>query len=331
MVTSFTVIEFAQADYTNVGQFIQIRADRELWARYVPAKFEKPTLVISNGLTYDTENWNAFTAELDSLIREGFGVLRTDMMGQGQTLLKYAPAFYEIPIADQVQDLSDLVGALKVKGPLVLLGLSYGGGLSLAYAATFPNQVSQLILMAPYTEPVRELDAWIKTQIRITRTAFPLNPASDEQLYEFFLRQLVTLTFPSAEPSILSNPFKLEAVYRLSNGIRKFNAFDIMNRLPASNRNGFIHLMTGTLDTTVPTATSNDFWREVPQALRGSRIDFSDTQHKLPEEIPALAAKWVSLILHNDPRVSGGREFQGLRDQKKAISRDHSVVVELGK
>ena len=64
--------------------------------------------------------------------------------------------------------------------------------------------------MAPYTQPLKGQDDWIKQQISVTRMQFPFNPYSDEQLYDYFLRQICFSTYPSLEPIVLENPYKLE-------------------------------------------------------------------------------------------------------------------------
>lgn len=269
--------------------FIQIREDRELFVDYVKPEPGQPTLVVLNGLTYSTLQWNRFVSALE---KRGIGILRYDMYGMGRTLLKYAPMTKVISYKDQVQDLKDLVTALQVEGPFSVVGLSYGAGIGIAYALEFPEDVQDLILMAPYTEPLQDQFNWIMGQIRMTRLMFPLNPYSDDELYDYFLRQTIYSTYPAAEPVVLQNPFILEGVFRMVQGIRKYRPVDHAHQLSVP-----VHLMIAEYDQYVASSTIADFWEKVPSALRAGCVVVANSEHKIPEAQPKVAADMVYDIL----------------------------------
>ena len=284
--------------------FVTLADGRALYAEFTPAAPGKSTLVLLNGMTHDVRNWDAVVSQLDL---NGVGLLRYDLWGQGETLLAHAPATDRIPLSRQIDDLAELSGRLGITGRIDLAGLSYGGGLALAFAAKYPGRVGHLIVMAPYVEAVADQDAWIKTQVAFTRLTFPMNPASDDELYDYFLRNLVYQSYPLAEPSVLSNPFKLEATFRLTQGIRTFRADQVVGRLPI----GSVHLMIAGNDQYITHGELDRFWSAVPQDRRGSRIKIEGVEHKFIGVVPQFAAAWLSLIERGDTRIAGGRSFAG--------------------
>ena len=175
----------------------------------MPAAPGKATVVLLNGLSYRLGCWDDFTSALRQYADQGIGILRYDAMGQGETLLKYAPALAPFDYRDQVEDLHLLLDVLRVPQPTHLVGLSYGGALALSFSILHPKQMTSMVLMAPFVAPLESQDEWIKIQIAQTRILFHFNPATDDELYDFFLRNLAYATYPSAEPIVLENPFKL--------------------------------------------------------------------------------------------------------------------------
>lgn len=282
--------------------FVPLRKDREIYVRWTKAQPGQPTAVLLNGLTYSTRQWDDFAAALTA---QGIGVLRYDMYGMGETLLRHAPVLRVISYRDQVQDLHALARTLGLGGKLNLVGLSYGGGIALAYAAAYPRDVRNVVVMAPFTRPLAEQDEWIKSQIWYTRRVQPFNPASDDDLYDFYLRQVIYTTYPSVEPIVLENPFKLEGVFRMVQGIRKWTSDEAVGLLPASS----LHLMIAGNDQYIKRRVMEEFWDSVPKDRRASLIVVNNSEHKIPESVPFFAATWVGEILRKNPVLSSGREF----------------------
>lgn len=282
--------------------FVAIRPEHEIFVRWAKAKPGQPTVVLLNGLTYSTRQWEDFT---EVLVAQGVGVLRYDMFGMGETLLKHAPVLRVISYKDQVEDLHALAKVLKITGKLNIVGLSYGGGIALAYGAAYPQNVRNLIVMAPFTRPLAEQDEWIKSQIWYTRRVQPFNPASDDELYDYFLRQVIYTTYPGVEPIVLENPFKLEGVFRMVQGIRKWTSDQAVGLLPSSS----VHLMIAGNDQYIKRQVMEEFWASVPKDRRASVIVVNNSEHKIPEAVPYFAATWVGEILRKNPVLSSGREF----------------------
>jgi pimeloyl-ACP methyl ester carboxylesterase len=294
-----TTFDPSQSSYQG---FVQVEPQRELYVDYVKAKSGQETVVLLNGLTYSTRQWEAMT---QPLLARGIGVLRFDMFGQGETLLKYAPMTAAIPYQTQITDLKTLLTKLELQGPYNLVGLSYGGGIAAGYAAAYPTEVKNLILISPYTQPLQTQDQMIKAEVQATRLANPLNPATDDELYDFFLRQNVYTTYPACEPIVLENPFKLEATFRLVQGIRKFYPQYITRTIPA----GTLHLMIARQDQYIPNSVLDAYWNATPKASRASRVYVNGSEHKIPEAVPLFAADWVARIVSGEAIYHQGRTF----------------------
>lgn len=271
-------------------QWVQVSPTKELYTEYYAPEDGMPTVVLLHGLTYTTLQWRKFIKELTAL---GFGVVCYDMEGMGQTLLKYAPIKSIIPITSHVTDLHVLLSKLKIKKPYNILGLSYGGGVAVAYGVKYPKFINHLILMAPYTKPIAKVDEYIKSQVRATRLLNPFNPYTDDEVYEFYFRQFVYLTYPQQEPIVLENKYKLEAVFRLSQGTGAFVPAEHVAALkvPAS-------LLIPEKDQYFTAAEYESFWKLFPASSRANLFYVKGSEHKIPESQPAQAAQLIQKILN---------------------------------
>lgn len=327
LMMSFVLL-FAMAGMaqTNSGAkfkgFVKVRPERELYVDYVRAQKNKPTVVLLNGMTYSTQQFEKLAAQLTA---RGIGVLRFDFDGMGKTLLKYAPSLAAYPYEQQVKDLKILLGRLQIPTPYNFVGLSYGGGIQAAYALKYPKDVLNHIMIAPYTEPVEAQDKWIRSQIWVTRQMFPKNKSSDDELYDYFLHQIVYATYPQAEPIVLENPFKLEATYNLARGIRKFKAIDQTQGLAGQR----VHLMMAGMDQYVPAHILNNYWDKVPRASKMSRLIIQGVEHKIPEVVPNFTAAWIFEILKDNPLLKKGLDFEG--SPLAGTARSGTVVIPLSK
>ncbi len=305
LICSLSFAAAPRASHTSSGQkgFVSIGTNRELYVDWSYAQPGQATVVLLNGLTYSTKDWDKFS---EALIAKGVGVLRYDPVGMGQTLLKYAPILAPIKIEDQAKDLNRLLKKLQVPTPYNLVGLSYGGGLAFAYADQFKETIGNLIAMSPFTEPLASQDQWIKSQVWYTRQMQPWNPYSDDDLYDYFLKQIVYTTYPSAEPSVLENPFKLEGVFRMAQGIRHFLSSSSYLLLPAKS----LHLMIAGKDQYIPRDILEGFWNKSSAASRATKVIVNGSEHKIPEAVPAFAASWVKLIVDKDPQLEQSQIYE---------------------
>lgn len=272
--------------------FVDI-GSKELYVDYQAPEEGRPTVVLLNGLTYTTVQWDKMVKAMKT---RGLGVVRYDMDGMGKTLIKYGYPNQPFPFMDQVTDLNALLKAIKLPAPYNIAGLSYGGGIGGVFGSKYPKKINNLILMAPYTHALEKQDVWIKDQIAMTRFQFPFNPYSDDALYDYFLKEICYTTYPIVEPIVLEHPYKLEAVFRMTQGIRKLNLNDDVARLPKNS----VFLVTAEKDQYIPKEVLEDFWAAIPANAKVERIIVKNSEHKIPESQPDRAAEIVDDIVSRE-------------------------------
>lgn len=272
---------------------------KKLYVEYTKPVGKNPTVVLVNGLTYSTHNWMRTT---QYLLSHGLGVVSFDMAGMGLTLLSNPLPTKAVLFSDQVADLRALLKGLKIKAPYNLVGLSYGGGIIAAFAARYPQDVGNVIMLNPYTEFLETQKNWIKDQISNTRYMFPQNKATDEELTDYFIRQLVYTTYPSAEISSLENPFKLEGITRLVQGIRMYQPIEETRSLPAKS----LHLVISERDQYIPQNIYAKYWNAVPTRSRANLTYVMYSEHKLPEAFARFTAQYIKGVVDGQPLLFNG-------------------------
>lgn len=320
LIGSLLLIVSSMASASTYQGFVQVRPNRYLFVNYQAPRPGFPTVVLLNGLTYSTVQFEAYAQALET---KGLGVLRFDFDGMGKSLLRYAPSMAAYPYDQQANDLKAILTAMRIPPPYNLAGLSYGGGIGVEYALKFPGDVRNLILISPYTEVLSGPDQTIKTEISWTRITFPLNPATDEQLYDYFFHQIVYATYPAAEPNVLENPFILEAVYNLARGIRPFRPVDFAAQLPP----GTVHLMVAANDQYIPRPVLNKFWGHVNPAARMSRVLVEQSEHKITAAFPGFTAAWTWQIIKGNPVFHQGRDFDANPVTMQVMSNGQQIPI----
>lgn len=284
--------------------FVEIETGRSLYVDYTAPRDGQPTVIVLNGLTYSTWNNEAFVAPLK---KQGVGVLLFDPMGMGRTLLRYAPVQAVIPFMDQVRDIKLLLATLKFEGPQNFAGLSYGGGLGIAFASQYPEMVKNVVMMAPFTQPLEGQDKMVKDYIAAFRFVWPFNQMSEEELYIHFFRNVVYSTYPLSEPIVLENPFKLESVMNMALGGRYFDAKSIAHLVPKNS----LHLVVARQDQYIPVEVLDGFWAAVPESVKASRLYVTGSEHKVVEAIPRFMASWVYRVLKGEEQLYKNFDFEG--------------------
>ncbi|HHB80792.1 MAG TPA: alpha/beta hydrolase [Aliiroseovarius sp.] len=101
-----------------------------------------PVLVMIHGLL--TPSW-VFTGLTGGLNMLGFRVLTYDLYGRGLSARPKLPHDRAL----FTTQLAELLASQKIDAPVTLLGYSMGGAIASVFAATYPQRVARLILLAP--------------------------------------------------------------------------------------------------------------------------------------------------------------------------------------
>lgn len=249
----------------------------------LPKTTNDRTVILLNGLTYNTENWDRFVVSIKD---ESFGILRYDMRGMGKTFKMNGPVTSPIPFMDQVEDLKHLILDLNLTKKPIIMGLSYGGGIALAFAKTYPDLIEQAILLAPYTKPLAGQDTLFKNiifQENMIRSLFFLPTKDPDKAYSDLLKHNVDTVYPYMEPGDWNG----DAVFNLTEGIRVWNAledYEIIN-LNAPKK---ITLVAAILDQYVEYNTLFDLAKILGKNGALNKFEKVWSEHKIPESNPYI-------------------------------------------
>jgi len=100
----------------------------------------RETLILIHGLSSTQDTWGP---EITHHLCERFRVITYDLRGHGES---DSPADHDYSLESMASDLAGLTKQLQIKGPLHLLGHSYGARVALKFAAQNPSEVKTLIL-----------------------------------------------------------------------------------------------------------------------------------------------------------------------------------------
>ncbi len=113
------------------------------------------TVIFESGFGTGLQTWRKVAPELAKEVR----VMSYSRAGHGSSEARPEPR----TIAQNTDELEQLIAAQKLAPPFILVGHSYGGLLARAYAARHPAQVAGLVLVDPSDErfnaALRKLDA----------------------------------------------------------------------------------------------------------------------------------------------------------------------------
>jgi pimeloyl-ACP methyl ester carboxylesterase len=287
--------------------FVSVAEDRELFVDWFQRSENSETIVLLNGLTYDTTDWEALAQQLAAL---GKNVLRYDAWGQGESLKRSGELTSAVTIQQQVEDLRSVLEELGVERSVVLVGLSYGGAVGLAFQAKYPDLVMINIPVAPFLGPLAAQDLSIRNQVAAVRAQGALNPLnslSDDEMYDYFLKIQILTTYPQAEPSILRFPGKIDGVFRLVQGVRRWRVESVLAALGSRP----IHLVTADLDQYVPKLDFVNFWNRLPPQSRKSYLNVLFSEHKVPERYPFFLSRWIQKIVNRQKLAWSGKAYAG--------------------
>ncbi len=99
-------------------------------------------VILVNGFSVPYYIWDG---TFDSLVQQGFRVLRYDEFGRGlsdKPDVAYNPSLYR-------KQLMELIKALKIKIPFSLAGVSFGGAIVTDFATHYPEMIDKVVLVDP--------------------------------------------------------------------------------------------------------------------------------------------------------------------------------------
>ena len=302
LVSPMSCLAAGQTVSQSFSGYVDLSSGHSLFVDYQAPRAGQDTLILINGLDNEEVDWQLF---VNTFLASGYGILRYDPFGMGFTLAKAGPVTATIPMDSQVEDLNELTVKIGLTGKLNFLGHSYGGGMAIAFAGKHPDRVKSAILLCPYTQPLAAADAEIKSQIAAFRWMNPFNGSSDDQLYDYFLHLDDLTVFAQADPWMLTSPLKPQAVYELTQGIRKYNMPAASQHFPEKS----VHLVISSADEFIAPDVLQSFWKQLPLKSRASLMTIQGAPHRVPQVFPVILALWAKQIMDQGADVLSGHKF----------------------
>ena len=122
-----------------IDELIELRGLRFHYRDWTSQQVNAPDLVLLHGYTGHCRSWDAFAKVMSKQYR----VLALDQRGHGETEWARADQYGTM---EMVADLDAFVSALRLER-FVLLGLSMGGMVAIAYAGARPVQLARLVIV----------------------------------------------------------------------------------------------------------------------------------------------------------------------------------------
>jgi pimeloyl-ACP methyl ester carboxylesterase len=149
---------------TGLRKFVGNK-DRVLIFDYKAAQPGKPTMLFIHGLG---DNLFSMQTMAELADRDGYGILRMDLYGHGETLKEYLRTHDnqlpdEFNYQDNVDDIAKMISEFNIS-KLTLVGHSYGGGIALKLSQILPpTRLHSVHALAPYVE---RIDKYISNSMR---------------------------------------------------------------------------------------------------------------------------------------------------------------------
>ena len=136
-----------------------------------------PTLILIHG----SMDRQAAFARMSRLLAQSFHVVTYDRRGYGKSSHQRGP----FSVEEQINDLTDVIQQTTQGEPLILIGHSFGGVVSLAFAQQFPKSVAGLVV---YESPMSWEPWWPKNSGGSAAVAVSDDP---ELAAETFMRRFI--------------------------------------------------------------------------------------------------------------------------------------------
>lgn len=241
---------------------------------------QAPAIILVHGFSTPKFVWNQITP---TLVKAGYQVITYDHFGRGFSDRPKGP--YNARLYRD--ELSSLIDGLQLATPVILVGYSMGGANVVDYAATHPDQIARLILIAPAGYMGEANSA-----------SFLTAPIVGEWLFTLFGRYYAHRSIKSEvdagrAPEEMLTLFDIQADYKgysdaLLSTLRHYPMGNFGHRYRALGEEAIpVTAIWGTADNVVPYAGSALMAKDVPQL---QLVTLEGSNHNMAFGQPAAIA-----------------------------------------
>ena len=141
----------------------------------MPDNVDPTPWILLRGLTREIRHWGSFIGQLETALPTS-RVIALELPGNGQLHRQRSP----MNVPDMVESCRVQLKARNIAPPYRLLAMSLGAMVAVAWASSYPNEVSTQVLVNTSMRPFHDLPlddgSWVADQVR-DWLAFNLTPA----------------------------------------------------------------------------------------------------------------------------------------------------------
>lgn len=314
----FSLLLFAVSTSSAEILKVQLKDGVARTVELIAGQTDKPTVVLVNGLVYDVKRWDPLVEVLKA---KGYPILRYYFRGQHATLVDelqkeaYPQFFLEGLSSEQMgEELSQILKAVKIEKKVVVVGLSYGAHVAAQLAERHPEQVQQLVLLAPLVRSLDKYDpqgaflAWNLEQIRFWWGPV-WGPAFYEYAYGVIYRGYLNLRImPDRIPQELqAYPLQYkESLFHLVRAVRDFDlrTFKFSRLNPRS-----VAYVVAREESHLVFDEQLEAAENLKKRALQSVIYLPDSSHAIPDSQGREAAEILDRLMQREAGLSQGDSF----------------------
>lgn len=272
---------------------------RAVYYQVFPGLAEKPVYLTVNGLLFKQEYWDTFLHKLNDT---GATVIRYAFSADPESLGgKSASPREDFTVSGIVGEIEAILNAEGLAS-VTLLPLSYGS-VSMEFAATHPNRVNRVVLMAPMILPMDAYNASGSTTRAYLESVRSIwgEAAYEVQwsiMMEPTVRSLVSSRVSEMEGYVVEGVSRSQVIDGAMQKIKTTRHFDLRNYLEKPLPRIDVLLTEGEDDSIFKDQI--DFWEKLSPANRGSFVLMRDVTHAAPAEAPEATVVALEAIVAND-------------------------------
>jgi pimeloyl-ACP methyl ester carboxylesterase len=265
-----------------------------------PADETTPIFLFIHGATQDKTSFAESALSLHEQ-SPASGQAYIDLHGAGETLERYLPLDYEIPFEQNAEAVSAFARQIRQaypKNPIIMSGVSYGGGVglkALAQDAGLSKIISKFVVIS-FDTSVIQLQSEITLRAALREALFPLGKESSQYFIDEVAREIIFTRSMFLEPTLFKAPFPwtLEATFRISQGIRSPDIDALFANLPKDHTHVMLSLDDVYLDVV---GAVQRYSRMLPvRSIILANDPVKNVDHKTNESNPDYLVAWLLKI-----------------------------------
>lgn len=301
------------------GQYWTLSDGVKRYVEYTPGQSGKPVVVMVNGLVYNLSRWNDLRQDLQ---KKGYGVLNYYMRGQHLTLRteykeKGNPSFFKDGLSTEqlAEEIHEILDLAQIQKPVVVLGLSFGAAAAAEFARLYPQQIHNLIFLAPLVISLENYNPggqWVNANLSWIKLWW--GPLFGPQFYEMaygtiyrtYLAQRIVPQNVPAELQDMPDVYR-ESIFHLTRAVRSFDLREYKFQDIGANR---VHFLLAKEEEERAFQDQLKSFEAVDEKSRGALVWLTEASHAIPDSQPREAAALIDAMVQKSRALENGKKYR---------------------